>query len=114
MKFNRKKLTKKVKMMVKGDVMGSLAMASILLNVFFLSGILLFAATNQLDASLYNASVKNLCVDNYEQNLSKQLSENQDKDPETTKAMFEVVCVKGEFETYYKNAVDAYLKTGNR
>ncbi len=107
MKFNKKKLTKKIKSYIRADVLGSVAMVSILMNVFFFSGVVLFNATNELDVSLYEAAEKNLCVDNYQENLSEELQAAQDQDE--ARANFEVECQTGEFTRYFENAVELYL-----
>lgn len=106
-KFNKKKLTKKVRAVIKSDVMGSIALVSVLINIFFFSGVVLFSATNQLDVSLYNTVAKNLCVDHYQENLLDQMTTADN--PATAKANFEIKCGTGEFERYYNNAVEAYL-----
>jgi hypothetical protein len=107
MKFNKKKLTKKIKAYIRSDVIGSVAMVSILLNVFFFSGVVLFNATNELDVSLYEAAEKNLCVDNYQENLIEEI--NKSEDPQEARTSFEVECQTGEFTRYFENAVELYL-----
>jgi len=107
-----KKLTKKVKAVIKSDVIGSVVLVSVLINVFFFTGVVLFSATNQLDASLYNAAVTNLCSSNYADNLSVELDEA--KNPDAAKAKFEIMCRSGEFSRYYENAVEAYLDSNQR
>ncbi len=107
MKFNRKKLTKKVKSYIRSDVMGAVAMASVLINVFFFSGIVLFNATNQLDVSLYEASKENLCMTNYDDNLADEM--NGADNVAQARANFEITCQSGEFTRYFENAVELYL-----
>ena len=107
MKLNSKKLTKKVKGVIRADVMNSVALVSVLVNIFFFSGVVLFNATSQLDASMYEASVSNLCNENYADNLMREMEEADD--PARAKANFEVICRSGEFTRYYENAVEAYL-----
>lgn len=106
-----KKLTKKVKAAMRSDVIASVALVSVLLNVFFFSGVIIFSASNQLDASLYEAATTNLCNENYADNLmdEMELAIEDGRDPAVAKANFEVVCRSGEFEPYYDNAVEAYL-----
>jgi hypothetical protein len=106
MKWGGKKLTKKVKAIIKSDVIGSVALVSVLLNVFFFSGVVLFNATNELDVSVYEASVRNLCNDNYDSNLQDEME--RASDPARAKANFEIVCRSGEFSRYFENAVEAY------
>ena len=107
MKLSNKKISKKVKGLIRSDVMNSVALVSVLVNVFFFSGVVLFNATNQLDVSMYEAAVNNLCTDNYTENLAREVDES--KNPSEAKANFEVVCRSGEFTRYYENAVEAYL-----
>ena len=107
MKFNRKKLTKKVKSYIRADVMGSVALVSVLINVFFFSGVVLFNSTNQLDVSLYEAAERNLCLDNYEENLMDEMEESED--PALARANLEIECQSGEFTRYFENAVELYL-----
>ena len=109
MKLGQKKLTKKVKAIIRSDVIGSVALVSVLLNVFFAAGVVLFNATNELDVSVYEASVANLCNDNYASNLMDEM-ETAD-DPAVAKANFEIVCRSGEFTRYYQNAVEAFRES---
>ena len=104
--LNQKKLTKKVKAIIRSDVIGSVALVSVLLNIFFIAGVVLFNATNQLDVSVYEASVTNLCNENYADNLMDEMEAAED--PALAKANFEIVCRSGEFTRYYQNAVEAY------
>ena len=108
MKFNQKKLTKKAKGIIKSDVMGSVALVSVLLNVFFMAGVVLFSATNELDASVYEAAVSNLCDHNYNDNLMREMDEASD--PTRARVNFEIVCRSGSFTRYYENAVEAYVE----
>ena len=103
----RKKLTKKAKLMLRWDILASVALVSVLLNVFFFSGVVLYSSTNQLDASLYEAAEQNLCLDNYTENLEDALRDADD--PQAARAKFEIQCRSGQFEAYYQNAVDSYL-----
>ena len=96
MKFNKKKLTKKVKAVMHQDIVVSVAMVSIMINVFFFSGVLLFASTNRIDLEVFDAAKENLCSNNYDQNLGEVLNEANDK--VATKALFEVKCQSGEFQ----------------
>lgn len=105
--FNKKKLTKKVKNIIKSDVFAAMALVSIMFNVFFFSGILLFNSTNKLDLAMHNASIDNLCVDHYEENLVEQMELSSD--PALAKSLFEIRCQSGDFERYYDNAVQAFL-----
>lgn len=106
-RFNKKKLTKKVQKIIKSDVFASLALVSILFNVFFFSGIVLFTSTNSLDLSLHRAAVGNLCEKNYNDNLVREM--DRSSDPALAKTLFEITCEEGDFYRYYDNAVQAYL-----
>ncbi len=103
-----KKLTKKAKKLMKVDIVSSVALVSVLINLFFFSGVILFNSTNRLDESLYNASVVNLCHDNYQDNLTNFMNESTNK--AAAKANFEIQCRSGDFGRFYNNAVDAFLK----
>ncbi len=107
MKFNRKKLTKKVRGYIKKDMLAAIAIVSLMVNVFFFSGVVLFSATNELDISLYEAAEKNLCVDNYEQNLLDEIDAADE--PAAARANLEIACKSGDFERYFENAVQLYL-----
>lgn len=106
-KFNKKKLTKKVIKIIKSDVFASLALVSILFNVFFFTGVIMFTSTNSIDLSLHRAATTNLCEKNYEANLQKEM--NKSTDPALAKTLFEITCQDGDFYRYYDNAVQAYL-----
>lgn len=109
MATQRKKLSKKAKAALRTDVIAAVALVSILINLFFFSGVFLFSATNELDVPLYEASVEKLCFDNYSENLTQQLEEA--KNPTAAKANFEIACRSGEFQRYHDNAVEAYLSS---
>lgn len=90
------------------DIMASLFIASLLLNVFFLSGVLLFNGTNKLDESVYSTAYSNLCENNYSDNLTDAIDNS--KQPITAAMQHEIRCNKGGFEAYYQNAVEAYAR----
>ena len=91
----RKKLTKKAQGILRSNIFISLALTSILFNLFFFVGIVLFNSTNNLDESLYTAAVGNLCDENYAENLEERMEDSVN--PEYEKAIFEVKCQTGEF-----------------
>lgn len=105
--WDGKKLTKKVKNVMKSDFFASLALVSILFNVFFFTGVVLFRSTNQLDMSLHTAAFDNLCNKNYTENLQEELKASND--PRLTQTLFEIRCQEGDFKRYYENAVQAYI-----
>ena len=111
MAWYSKKVTKKAKAAIRSDILGSVALVSVLLNIFFFSGVVLFNATSELDTSLYEASVANLCNENYETNLQREM-DNADNEAEA-KMNFEIVCRSGEFSRYYQNAVEAFKASSN-
>lgn len=102
----KKKLTKKIKNLIQNDILASLAFASLLLNIFFFSGMILFSATNKLDEDVFRAAYSNLCDENYVQNLQQRMEESTS--PELAQVQFEVDCLQGDFDRYYRNAVEAY------
>ena len=103
----KKKLTKKIKGLIKRDMWVSVAAVSILLNLFFVVGAVLFATTSSLDSAVYRAGYNNLCDKNYAENLNDRM--NDEKDEAKALRDFEVLCLRGDFEPYYLNAVEAYL-----
>ena len=102
-----KKLTKKAAKLLRTDVLVSVALASLLFNVFFFVGVLVFSSTNQLDRNMYDIAFSNLCDKNYTENLN-ELMEQSDV-PELTKLKFEAQCFQGDFVRYYQNALEAYI-----
>lgn len=103
----RKQLTKKVKALLRTDVLVSIALTSVLLNVFFFSGVYLFQKTNNLDEWMYRVSYNNLCTENYTENLVERMEESTA--PEVAKVRFEALCNTGDFERYFDSIFEAYL-----
>lgn len=108
----KKKLTKKMKKALQNDAIASVFIASLLLNVFFLSGVLLFASTNKLDKSVYDAAFNNLCEENYTDNLADTVEDTSDT-PGLARMEHEIRCQRGDFEPYYQNAIEAYARDQN-
>ena len=104
MKF--KKLTKKAEKLFRSDVRLSFVLASLLLNLFFFSGVLAFNATNLLDQPLYKLAKSNLCDENYEENLSSIVADANNK--ELAKLEFEAECNAEAFQPYYDNAIESF------
>ncbi len=102
----KKKLTKKIKNLIKYDLLMSIAMASILLNIFFLVGVLLFNTTSKLDERIFKAAYSNLCDKNYITNLDQRMDDATD--PDAAKIQFEADCLRGGFDRYYQNAIEAF------
>ncbi len=103
---SKKKITKKIKDLIQYDVLMSVAITSLMLNIFFFSGVVLFNGTNTIDESAFRASYSNLCDKNYVENLKERMEDA--KSPELAKIQFEVDCLEGDFGRYYQNAVEAY------
>lgn len=102
-----KKLTKKATKVLRTDVLVSVAATSILINVFFIAGLLTFTGTNAIDQEVYDLASKNLCDKHYQENLSEYMEASDV--PELTKLKFEALCKTGDFSQYHQNALEAYI-----
>ncbi len=105
--LNGKKMSKKAWKIVKSDMFAAVALVSVLMNLFFFSGLAVFSGTNDLDMSVYEAANERLCNSQYNNNLKKEMEESDN--PSVAKAKLEITCRQGDFIRYYDNAVQAYL-----
>lgn len=92
---------------MKGDVFASIAIVSLLLNLFFLVAVVMFNSTNNLDEEAYRAAYANLCDKNYEDNLADR--EVDAEDTQQAADLFNAYCRTGEFTEYFDEAVSNYL-----
>lgn len=108
MKF-QKKLTKKVKSIIHLDLIGSIAVVSVCMNIFFLVAIGIYVTTNSLDKAVYEQSQLQYCIENYEENLV-DFMKNNDANPELARLYFEVECNQGDYSDYQDKAVQQYIE----
>lgn len=109
-KVSNKKFLAKVHHAVQEDVVKSLAIASVLLNVLFLVSIIVLTSTNVFDRGLYTYAQENYCknIDGVRQRAEKLGSEKAAIDE------WQVTCVGKNFEPFYKEAVDKYRAQENQ
>lgn len=105
-----KAFTKKVQNIVKGDVVKSVAIASVLLNVLFLVSIVVLTSTNAFDHHFYNAARNHYCANS---SAVKDLTEELGNE-EAAKAQFEVDCVGKDFLPFYKEALQKFKAEANQ
>lgn len=104
-----KAFRRKVKRIVEGDTLKSLAVASILLNILFLVCIFVFTSTNTFDRRFYNAA-----KDHYCQNIdgvkarAKELGDEKKAIRE-----WEITCISSNFRPYYNEAVEKFDANNN-
>lgn len=92
---------------MRGDVFASIAMVSLLFNLFFLIGVVMYNSTNNLDEAAYNSAYANLCDKNYSSNLAERQEEAGNS--KQAKDVFNAYCRTGEFTEYFDEAVNSYL-----
>ncbi len=103
-----KKLSKKVEKIIRSDIFAAIAIASLFLNLFLLTGFVLFNSTNRLDEAVYEEAYTNLCRDNYNVNLQERMENSAD--PQLEKIRFDVYCRTGAFTEYFSEASNQYTE----
>ena len=110
-KKNSLKLGKRATKLLKRDLIHSVAMASILLNILFLVGWAVITY-GDADQEAYDLARNRLCVDNYKENLNQAILEASTEDAGKIAAIeFMVQCVSDDFKPYYENAIETYTQT---
>lgn len=100
----KKKSSKKVQKIIKGDIVKSVAIASVLLNILFLVSILVLTATDTFDRRVYVGARTRYCQN------EKSIQERAEELGSETQALqeWQVDCVGEEFAPFYKEALDKY------
>lgn len=103
-KNNSKKITKKARQITRADVIKSVAITSVLLNLMFLITIFVLTSTSTFDRRFYTAARKNYCKN--VQALKDRVEELGDE----TEAQKErqVDCIGKDFKPFYQEALDKY------
>ena len=103
-KTQKKGSSKKVSKLVRSDVVKSVAIASVLLNVLFFATILVLSSTNTFDRRLYTSVHSKYCQN------SSALSERSKELGNAGEALNErqVDCIGKDFAPFYKEALDKY------
>lgn len=96
-----KKLTKKVKKHISDNMLVAVALTSLLINMFFLIGVIIYASTDRLDKALYNNAYTRYCLDDDVIVFEEGSLE---------KSEYEVGCRTGDFGPYYNSALQDYLR----
>ncbi len=102
----KNKLTKAVKKNIKQNTLVAVIAASLLINLFFFTGLVIYNSTTQIDISLLNETRAQVCGEDYEDHLAELSAETGD--PDAAKIALETTCVKGDFAPYYQGAVNEY------
>lgn len=103
------KTTKKVKKEISRNVLIAVAITSVLLNMFFLIGLVVYSSTNKFDSALLVESTKRYC-DNYTTNMNMVEYFSTPNGIAPDEAAHSITCKQGEFFPYYSNAVNDYLR----
>lgn len=104
------KLGKRAAKIVKQDLIHSLAIASVVLNILFLVGWAVII-NGDTDQQLYDTARDRLCVDNYEENLQKAIGDADNEAAGKVAAVeLSVECVSEEFKPYYESAISTYTQ----
>lgn len=110
-KKNSLKLGKRAAKLLKRDLLHSVAMASILLNILFLVGWAV-VTYGDADQEAYDLARNRLCVDNYSKNLQKAVKDSTTTEAAQVAALeFKIQCVSDDFKPYYENAIETYTQT---
>lgn len=109
-KKTSKKVSAKIQKIVKGDVVKSVAIASVLLNILFLATLLVLTATDTFDRQVYVGARTRYCqnqssVSDRTAVLGSEAAAQQEK---------QVDCIGEDFAPYYKEALDKYQAQVNK
>jgi hypothetical protein len=103
-KKSGKRFTNKVHKVVKSDIFTSVAILSIVLNMFLLAGVFVLTSADTYDRSLYESVRVKYCknVDGVVER-SKELGSSADALKE-----WKVTCLSDEFAPFYKEALKKF------
>ena len=85
----------KIHRIVSENVTVSIMMVSLLLNVFFLTGLVLYQTSDRLETSVFTYTLNHFCDDR---------KGNQSLDIQ----QYEVTCAEGQFRPFYEKALTDY------
>jgi len=99
-----KTIRKKVEQAVESDVFHSIAIASVLLNILFLTSIFVLTSTDTFDRKFYNSARDKYCnnVDGVRER-AKELGDEKQAVKE-----WQVTCVTQDFKPFYNEAIDKF------
>ncbi len=101
---NRGKFLKRVHKMTESDIFASIAIASILLNVFFLISVFVLSNRSTYDTSLYS-SVKSRYCKNINGVIDRAESIGNEKDAVDE---WKVNCLSKDFKPFFNEAVEKF------
>lgn len=103
-KKNSRSLSKKAQLIVKNDVVKSVAIASVLLNILFLVSIFVITSTDTFNRKVYVAARERYC------NNSAAVKERATELGDETIALQErdVDCIGTNFKPFYQEAIDKF------
>lgn len=106
-KNSTKGLSQKVRKMVMGDIVKSIAIASVLLNVLFLVSVLVLTSTNVFDRDVYGAARERYCTNPH------AFEKRADELGDSASALKErqVDCIGDGFRPFYNEALEKYEAT---
>lgn len=87
-----------------------MAITSVLINMFFLIAVITYNTTNKFDESIYKKAVAEFCDQDYENVSSADTGVFVDDVPILPSESYAIECRTAEFEPYYNQAVEDYLK----
>lgn len=104
------KLGKRAQKIVKKDLIHSLAIASVVLNILFLVGWAVIT-NGSSDQEFFETARTRLCVDNYQDNLNRVISDAENEDAAKLAALeLSIQCVDEDFQPFYENAISSYTQ----
>jgi hypothetical protein len=109
-KSTSKKVSQKVQKIIKGDVIKSVAIASVLLNVLFLVSIFVLGATDTFDRRVYVGARTRYC-ENHNSVKARAKVLGSEKAALSER---EIDCVGEKFQPFYKEALDKYKAEVNK
>ncbi len=107
-----KKIAKKTKKVIKDNMLLAVAITSVLVNMFFLIGVITYASTSKFDAAMLNRANERYCDDITDLDLAADDLLVNSKSV-SAEDYFNVVCRSGDFAPYYLNAVNEYVQDLN-
>jgi hypothetical protein len=109
-KKSNKRFSQKVHKIVKSDLFTSIAIASVILNILFLTGVFVLTSDNTFDRDLYTNVRGRYCrnIDGVVERAKELGSE------EKALKEWQVVCVSKEFSPYYQEAIEKFEAQSNK
>jgi len=104
-----KKITQKTKKIIKENTLLAVAITSVLINLFFIIGVITFSSTSKFDKNIYVEGMMRYC-DDYDEVKEEGVSAIVNGQEVPQEVIYDITCKSGEFSVYYDEAVEDYLR----